>query len=101
MDSGDGGPTRNEKVLISFLILAGRTSDIFFNASCAGISDNFIALGIDNLYHAINYTLEFPYGRASDRANFNLVLKEHRGACSTEHALIFQLAKLWYEDALF
>jgi hypothetical protein len=35
---------------------------------------------------------ELPYGRNSDRANFWLVLSEHRGTCSTKHALLAALA---------
>ncbi|MEO8071760.1 MAG: hypothetical protein ABI686_00790 [Acidobacteriota bacterium] len=33
-----------------------------------------------------------PYGRNSNRADFNLVLKENRGMCATKHALLAALA---------
>ena len=34
-----------------------------------------------------------PYGRNTDRSDWRLVLKEGRGACSTKHALLAELAR--------
>jgi hypothetical protein len=34
-----------------------------------------------------------PYGRNTDRADFDAVLREHRGTCSTKHALLAALAE--------
>ena len=41
---------------------------------------------------ACNIIKELPYGRNSDRSDFNLVLKEQKGTCSTKHAFLKQLA---------
>src|SRR5690606_23950516 len=39
------------------------------------------------------YIQQLPYGRNSNRCNFNLVLKEHKGTCSTKHAVLAEIAK--------
>lgn len=52
----------------------------------------FAALGIDRLRDAAQRIWGLPYGRTSDRADYALVLTEHRGTCSTKHALVAALA---------
>ena len=55
-------------------------------------SRDFLSLGLSNFHAAVEYVWRLPYGRNSDRADFNLVLKEKRGTCSTKHALLAQTA---------
>lgn len=57
------------------------------------ISNQFLSLGIDNLYGAINYIHQLPYSRISNKSDFSLVLKEKCGTCSPKHALIAALAQ--------
>lgn len=52
----------------------------------------FRQIGCDSLQSAARYVCNLPYGRNSDRAEFHLVLSEHRGTCSTKHALLAALA---------
>ena len=56
------------------------------------MSSEFVALGIDDFQRAAHFVHQLPYGRNADRADFRLVLPEHRGTCSTKHALLAALA---------
>lgn len=56
------------------------------------LSNEFLGLGVIDFYHAIDYVHSLSYGRTSERANYYLVFREKRGACSTKHALISELA---------
>lgn len=56
------------------------------------ITDEFLSLGLMDFHYALHYIWRLPYSRNSNRAEFNLVLKEKRGTCSTKHALLAQLA---------
>ena len=50
------------------------------------------ALGLTDFHSAVWYVYQLPYGRTSDRSNYQLVLHEGRGSCSSKHALLAQLA---------
>ena len=52
----------------------------------------FLSSGLSDFHAAVQYIWRLPYGRNSNRADFNLVLKEKRGTCSTKHALLAQAA---------
>lgn len=56
------------------------------------VSKAFLDKGINNFHEACEYVLQLPYGRTSDKSDWNLVLIEGRGTCSTKHALISVLA---------
>ncbi len=55
-------------------------------------SEAFLRVGCGSFRSAAKYLHELPYGRNADRANFRLVLLEHRGTCSTKHALLTAVA---------
>ncbi len=55
-------------------------------------SEAFLRIGCGSFRGAAKYLHELPYGRNADRANFRLVLVEHRGTCSTKHALLAAVA---------
>jgi hypothetical protein len=55
-------------------------------------SEAFLRIGCSSYRSAARYLHELPYGRNSDRADFRLVLPEHRGTCSTKHALLAAVA---------
>ena len=40
----------------------------------------------------LDYIKNLPYGRNSNRTDFSLVFTEHKGTCSSKHALLKQLA---------
>ena len=50
------------------------------------------AAGAQTLRQAARYVCELPYGRTSDRSDYQLVLAERRGTCSTKHALLADVA---------
>lgn len=56
------------------------------------LSQTFLGLKITNFRDAIVYIHDLPYGRNPERDNYYLVLTEHRGTCSTKHAIIKALA---------
>lgn len=56
------------------------------------ISRAFLQKNIENLWSAIKYVKQLSYGRNSD-GDFQGVLKEQKGTCSTKHALIASLAE--------
>lgn len=57
-----------------------------------GMSAQFEAFGILDYQDAARFVHQLPYGRNTDRANYQLVLPELRGTCSTKHALLAALA---------
>ena len=40
----------------------------------------------------LSYVAKIPYGRTSNKMNFELILKENRGTCSIKHAFLKQVA---------
>ncbi|MEM1219257.1 MAG: hypothetical protein AAGH79_10105 [Bacteroidota bacterium] len=44
--------------------------------------------GITDLDTLLSYVREIPYGRSSSRTDFSTVITEHRGTCSSKHALV-------------
>ena len=57
------------------------------------ISILFRAFGCENFAQAARYVMHLPYGRNTCRANFELVLSERKGTCSTKHALLAALGR--------
>lgn len=58
------------------------------------VSDQFLSLGITDLYHAVDYVHKLPYGIINNKSDYiHSVFKERRGTCSPKHALIATLAK--------
>lgn len=55
-------------------------------------SSLFKEKGIQTFQEAMNYVQQLPYGRNSKRDQFELVLTEGKGSCSSKHALIAELA---------
>lgn len=56
------------------------------------ITSSFLSFDSSDFHHAAHHVWRLPYGRNTNRADFNLVLKERRGTCSTKHALLAALA---------
>lgn len=56
------------------------------------LSESFRELGIKTFSEAMDFIKNLPYGRNSSREDFSLVLKEHKGTCSSKHALLKSLA---------
>lgn len=56
------------------------------------ITRAFTRLGINDFRAAAAYVSRLPYGRNIDRGSALAVLCEHRGTCSTKHALLQRLA---------
>ncbi|WP_252179493.1 hypothetical protein [Endozoicomonas sp. 4G] len=52
----------------------------------------FVELGCNSFHKACVYVHKIPYGRTSKSDDWNLVLVENRGTCSTKHALLKSLA---------
>ena len=69
--------------------------DNYFNFKISDIGDLLTQcrkLGFTNFEAACNLIKKLPFGRNSDRSNYNLVLKEQKGTCSTKYAFLKQLA---------
>jgi hypothetical protein len=56
-------------------------------------SRDAIASGFTTFLQAAEHVASLPYGRNTNRADFHLVLSEHRGTCSTKHAFLAALAE--------
>lgn len=56
------------------------------------VSEAFISLGIENFASAFEYIHQLPYARNTDPAGLLVVLDEHKGTCSTKHALLKRYA---------
>lgn len=56
-------------------------------------SAEIIARGVTDFRAAGRYLQVLPYGRTADRADFNTVLREGKGTCSTKHALLAEIAR--------
>ena len=66
--------------------------DAKLNVDCGPTTKQFAEISITNFRSAAEYVWRLPYGRNSNRSNYRLVMKEKRGACSTKHALLRELA---------
>ncbi|WP_290700345.1 hypothetical protein [Lacinutrix sp.] len=51
-----------------------------------------IANGLNNFLSLCNHLKNLPYGRTNNRSDYNSVLKENKGTCSTKHAFLKQVA---------
>lgn len=58
------------------------------------LSRELLSLGISNFNDALNLIQKLPYGRNSNRSDFNLIVTEQKGTCSTKHAYLASLAEL-------
>lgn len=70
--------------------------DKLFNFNIINQSEltrELLDLGITNFNDTLNYIQKLPYGRNSDRSNFNLIIEEQKGTCSTKHAYLASLAE--------
>lgn len=58
---------------------------------------------INDLFHALRYVRALKYERISNPTQFELVLKEYRGTCSSKHGLVASLAEAegWQEVQLW
>ncbi|WP_353779933.1 hypothetical protein [Winogradskyella sp. 3972H.M.0a.05] len=56
------------------------------------LSKTLKAQDVSSFAQACDYIRNLPYGRNSDRSDFNLILREEKGTCSTKHAFLKQLA---------
>ncbi len=57
------------------------------------ISFEFLSKGLRDFHGAIDYVKDIPYGRTSRKNRLELVLIEHKGTCSTKHAILTELAR--------
>ncbi len=56
------------------------------------ITRAFVSAGANDFRAAARYVQALPYGRNSSRTDPLIVMREHRGTCSTKHALMARLA---------
>ncbi|MGC1343078.1 MAG: hypothetical protein WA854_12175, partial [Candidatus Binataceae bacterium] len=52
----------------------------------------FVSIGSKDFRAAARYVHTLPYGRNSSRTDPLIVIREHRGTCSTKHTLLARLA---------
>lgn len=71
-------------------------------AKAGTLSAALFSKGISSLPSLLQWVKALPYGRNSDRSDFNLLLKEGCGTCSTKHAFVKAVAieNNWNEVAL-
>lgn len=50
--------------------------------------------GIETWNELIEFTKNLPYGRNSNRTEFELVISEQKGSCSSKHAFLKKVAEL-------
>jgi hypothetical protein len=55
------------------------------------VSDTFLLLGINEFHQAVEFVGHLPYGRNTSGTEYELVLSERKGTCSTKHALLSAL----------
>src|ERR1041385_4464432 len=58
-----------------------------------GLSASFRNVGCLSFTDAARYVMHLPYGRNTRRSDYQLVLIEQKGTCSTKHALLTALAR--------
>ncbi len=66
----------------------------------APLSKLLLHKGITDFQSAIAYIHQLPYGRTSDRSDYNLILPENKGTCATKHAFLKELAIENHQDAV-
>lgn len=64
----------------------------FSIVSSEKISKSFVDLGISQFSEACAFVANLPYGRTNNRSDFERVLSEQKGTCSSKHALLNLLA---------
>lgn len=58
------------------------------------ITQELVALQVDTWTKALEYIQSLPYGRNANRKDYDLVLQEKKGTCSSKHALLKAIADL-------
>ncbi|MFZ1888098.1 MAG: hypothetical protein WAU33_08695 [Candidatus Binataceae bacterium] len=61
-------------------------------ADAGEITRAFVSAGSKDFRAAARYVHALPYGRNRSRTDPLIVIREHRGTCSTKHALLARLA---------
>lgn len=61
-------------------------------ADAGKVTGAFVSLGLKDFRAAARYVNALPYGRNRSRTDPLIVIREHRGTCSTKHALLARLA---------
>lgn len=56
------------------------------------LSKRLLGIEVFTFVDAIDWVKRLPYGRNSDRANPDLLIKELKGTCSTKHAFLKKVA---------
>lgn len=56
------------------------------------LSADLVSKGITSCTDLLKWVKALPYGRNTERAQYQLVLSENRGTCSTKHALVKAVA---------
>lgn len=56
------------------------------------LSKRLLELEVFTFLNAVQFVKNLPYGRTTNRADSDLVLKELKGACSTKHAVLKKVA---------
>lgn len=56
------------------------------------LSQLLLEKGIVNFNDAVTYIHQLPYGRNTDRSNYQSIISENKGTCATKHAFLKQLA---------
>lgn len=60
--------------------------------AAAPVTAQFRAAGVHTFAQAVAHTRSLPYGRISNGTDYQLVLSEQRGTCSSKHQLLLHLA---------
>lgn len=56
------------------------------------LSKTCIDKGLRDFTSVFNHVKQLPYGRTTNRSDYSLILKEHKGTCSTKHAFLKAIA---------
>ena len=62
-------------------------------SSKSKLSNALIELGVLSWSEALDYIARLPYGRNKNRFDFNLVLSEQKGSCSSKHGFLKTIAE--------
>ncbi|MDO6596872.1 hypothetical protein Q4512_08085 [Oceanihabitans sp. 2_MG-2023] len=56
------------------------------------VSKSCIALGLTDFNSVCKFVKQLPYGRNTDRSNYESILQENKGTCATKHAFLKEIA---------
>ncbi len=71
------------------LVISKRTIELNHESGTTQVAKG---LGLENWDTLLTHVRNLPYGRNAERTNFDLVLQEAKGTCSSKHALLKKLA---------